>query len=246
MIILNKIEEARRFFGIDTYPGNLFDILNTKEMIEKNKLLIFKQDIDKLSGFIGYKNNLTMICINFKRNIGHQNFTLAHELGHMFLHPGINMTDVNPESASGSKETEANKFASELVYPKKFAKQDFAVARERKLFSKENWDDLAEFVNELCIKYCISFKFAFYKLTEDYFGNYRDKKKYYNQFKKHIGVFRNRFPGYLHEVDLSHAFYEKMTFSYEYMENLVYELIEKKELGLESGEAILQRYKELK
>lgn len=245
MTILSKIEEAKRFFGVVDYPGNLFDILNTDGMIEKNRLLIFKQDIDKLSGFIGYKNGLTMICINYKRNIGHQNFTLAHELGHMFLHPGINMTDANPESARGFKENEANAFASEFVYPKKRAKQDFAIAQERNLFNKENWDELAEYVNELCVKYCISFKFAFYKLTEEYFGSYKDKSKYYKQFKQYVGVFRNRFPGYIHEVDLSHQYYKKMTFSYEYMKNLVYELIEKEEIGLETGEAILERYREL-
>ncbi len=36
---------------------------------------------------------MSLICINYKRPIGHQNFTLAHELGHWLLHNGQSISD---------------------------------------------------------------------------------------------------------------------------------------------------------
>ena len=82
--------------------------------------MLFKEDIDKLSWFIGYGgNDLAVICINYKRTYGHQNFTLAHELGHWFLHKGVSSSvdDRVLGYSSDKVELEANDFASELLYP---------------------------------------------------------------------------------------------------------------------------------
>ena len=58
------IEEARRFLGIEEYPGNLFNLFkNTEKIIKEKKIILFKEDIDKLSGFIGYNCGYTIICI---------------------------------------------------------------------------------------------------------------------------------------------------------------------------------------
>ncbi len=241
-----KIEEARRFFGIDDYPGNLFDFLGRKEVIDEHKLLLFKQDLDKLSGFIGYSYGYTIICINYKRNIGHQNFTLAHEIGHMFLHNGISKSDSNPERPGQDKEEqEANLFASELIYPQRLARQDFRYAIGRNLFNKDNWNELAIFVNSLCEKYYTSFKFAFYKMSNNYFHSYKKKEAFYNKFKNHIGNLSDMFPKHMHVVDYNQEYYQVNVEPYNYMKELVKELIDKKELGLETGESIVERYEKL-
>lgn len=62
----NKIiDKARRFLGIDNYPGNLFTLFDdTERIIKEKKIILFKEDIDKLSGFIGYNNQYTIICID--------------------------------------------------------------------------------------------------------------------------------------------------------------------------------------
>ena len=85
--VLNAINTARKAFEIESFPGDFFERLMMGNYIDKYKLLLFKEDIDKLSGFIGYGvDGFAVICVNYKRPVGHQNFTLAHEVGHWFLH----------------------------------------------------------------------------------------------------------------------------------------------------------------
>lgn len=245
----NVIEKARRFLGIEDYPGNLFNLFkDTEKIIKEKKIILFKKDIDKLSGFIGYNNNYTIICINNNRSIGHQNFTLAHELGHMFLHIGISMSDSDPESAGGEKENEANIFAKELIYPKILAEKDCEYAIKEKLLLKENWGKLAEYINSLCCKYCTSFTFTFNRLFENSFESYEKKRKFYTNFKKcEIGKFDNRFPetAFMYNVKNQHEFYKPYYEPYIYMKKLVAELITKNEIGLETGDAMINRYNDL-
>ena len=85
--IYEAVNKARAFFEIENYPGDFFSRLEKINYIDKYGVLLFKEDIDKLSGFIGYGiNDIAVICVNYKRSYGHQNFTLAHEFGHLFLH----------------------------------------------------------------------------------------------------------------------------------------------------------------
>ena len=83
----------------------------------------------KISGFIGYsENGIPIICINYNRPIAHQNFTLAHEIGHYFLHEGLSVSDSNKEINSFRAigiEKQANEFASELLYPKELFLEDY-------------------------------------------------------------------------------------------------------------------------
>ena len=92
--VIGAVNNARELFQIEDFPGNLFSLLESQRYIERFSLLLFREDISKLSGFIGYgENGLSLICINYKRPIGHQNFTLAHELGHWLLHNGQSISD---------------------------------------------------------------------------------------------------------------------------------------------------------
>ena len=73
---------------------------------------------DIVSGGIDYNNKI--IYVNDGDSIGRRRFTIAHELGHWFLHkPELNddiriMVDFR-NGKSNSKEAEANYFASELL-----------------------------------------------------------------------------------------------------------------------------------
>ena len=133
--ILEAVNIVREFFGIEDYPGDFFSRLEKVDYTKEYRLLLFKEDIDKLSGFIGYGvDDLAVICINYKRTYGHQNFTLAHELGHLFLHKGVSISDDDHALGySGDKvEKEANEFASELLYPEEFLVKDhfFAIQQD--------------------------------------------------------------------------------------------------------------------
>lgn len=57
-----------------------------------------------------------MIIINSSYPLGRQNFTLAHEIGHIELHKNMNIIDFN--NFSKEKEREADIFASHFIIPR--------------------------------------------------------------------------------------------------------------------------------
>ncbi len=165
--ILEAVNNARGFFEIEDYPGDFFSRIDKVDYTNEYGILLFKEDIDKLSGFIGYgANNLTVICINYKRTYGHQNFTLAHELGHWFLHKGISISDDDRVLgySSDKVEQEANEFASELLYPEELLDKDYLFARQNNFFEPSNRKKLGEYIDRLCRKYCLSYERSFLKI----------------------------------------------------------------------------------
>lgn len=158
--IAEAVTEARGLFDIKDFPGNFFEILNNDDCIEKHKILLFKEDIGKLSGFIGYgENGFAVICINYKRSLGHQNFTLAHEIGHWIMHKGQNISDVDKTMYSKQRyEEEASKFAAEFLYPEKLFVQDYFEIVQKGLLQSGSRKELAEYIDVLCQKYCLSFE----------------------------------------------------------------------------------------
>lgn len=134
---------------------------------DKYGILLFKEDIDKLSGFIGYGiDGLAVICVNYKRSYGHQNFTLAHELGHWFLHKGMSVSDDDSVLgySSNKVEQEANEFAGELLYPERSLIKDHFFAIQHDLFWGANRKGLGEYIDKLCHKYCLSYEMVLRKL----------------------------------------------------------------------------------
>lgn len=88
---------------------------------------------DELSGMIFLKDNQAIIGVNAHHRPNRQRFTIAHELGHFFLHSDIleqgahvdtmiSMLKRDQDAALGTVniEVEANQFAAELLMPKKF------------------------------------------------------------------------------------------------------------------------------
>jgi Zn-dependent peptidase ImmA (M78 family) len=82
---------------------------------------------DSVSGMLVVKDNQSVIVVNSTHHLNRQRFTIAHELGHYFLHR--NLANVffdesllffrDEKSAQGTKyqEIEANVFAAELLMP---------------------------------------------------------------------------------------------------------------------------------
>ena len=238
--ILEAINKAREFFEIEGFPGNFFIHLENVDYVNKYKLLLFKEDLDKLSGFIGYgKGDMSVICVNYKRSLGHQNFTLAHEIGHWFLHKGISLSDDDAIlNASDIIEKEANEFAKELLYPGELLVRDYYYAIEHDLFLENNRAELGKYVNELCHKYCLSFDLVLRNLL---YQN-RQSKKYKDirkEIEKALGgkvseVFDKDF--YVPNIELPE--YQQFSAPYEQLKKKVDYLIEKKKIGEATGEAI--------
>lgn len=83
---------------------------------------------DELSGFLLREENTVTIGVNSLHPKSRQLFTLAHELGHLRLHPAANFVDrsffyfrdARSADATDSREMEANQFAADLLMPEPF------------------------------------------------------------------------------------------------------------------------------
>ena len=86
---------------------------------------------DELSGMIFFRDNHAVIGINAHHSPNRQRYTIAHELGHYFLHTDIlrqgthvdtliTMLNRDQDAALGTMniEIEANQFAAELLMPR--------------------------------------------------------------------------------------------------------------------------------
>jgi Zn-dependent peptidase ImmA (M78 family) len=119
----------------------LFDTGNTGvypvpilNVIEQNNFRVsgvYSDDAPKgFSGCVDYDTKEVTINLDHSKVRGR--FTLAHELGHIILHPGENKFDYRFElSSPDPKETEANRFAGEILMP---------YAKFKEIYKKYNGD----------------------------------------------------------------------------------------------------------
>ena len=242
--VLEAVNKVREFFEIEGFPGDFFAQLEKVDYINKYNLLLFKEDIDKLSGFIGYgANDMAVICVNYKRSQGHQNFTLAHEVGHWFLHKGKSISDDDSVLGYSSDrvEQEANEFADELLYPEEYLVRDYYVAIEQDLFLTGNRAQFGRYVNELCHKYCLSFEMVLRRLL------YKNKQgNQYRKVRKEIekalgGKVSESFDRDFYAVNEDLSQYQKFMKPYKELQQKVDYLVENGKIGKATGESIKLR-----
>lgn len=136
---------------------------------------IVHNDLDSasLSGFAFYKDGKKIIGVNSTESEQRQRFTIAHELGHLFLHNtntinydkgGIMMfRDGHSSQGLDIKEIEANQFAAELLMPEDKIREDLI---EEGSFDLINADG---FIKKLATKYNVSEQAMSIRLTTLYF-----------------------------------------------------------------------------
>lgn len=88
---------------------------------------------DNVSGMLVIKDEQSIIVVNANHHPNRQRFTIAHELGHYFLHRKLSSVFFDEsllffrdeKSAQGTKfqEIEANTFAAELLMPEKVLRE---------------------------------------------------------------------------------------------------------------------------
>lgn len=242
--VIEAVNKARELFGIKVFPGNLFHLLEKQNYIERFNLLLFKEDISKLSGFIGYgENGLSIICVNYKRPVGHQNFTLAHELGHWFLHHGQNISDddKNCTWSKDMKEQEANMFAAELLYPESLFISDYFEAVRNGFLQTDRRKELAAYIDKLCHTYCLSFDAVFRKILykNRHAAQYTQIKK---QIEKALGCnISEYFEKDFYKPNESLPEYQILKDAYIELENRIDKLVECGKIGEATAEAIKYR-----
>jgi Zn-dependent peptidase ImmA (M78 family) len=130
-----------------------------------------KVDAD-LSGFIVRdKGKRALIGANKSHHPNRQRFTIAHELGHYFLHAGhtvhldegrlaytVNLRNSDSSKGEDNDEREANLFAAELLMPAKFLRQDLDGVELDLL-------EDSKFLSDLANKYRVSLQALTFRLT---------------------------------------------------------------------------------
>lgn len=111
-------EDLRKKWVAGGRPASLlFDLAS------RNGILVFRLPLDsRLSGaFIRRRRHTEGIIVvnTTDKNLVHQRFTLAHELGHWKLHTDEDViVDVADRDHKNPRETEANVFAAQFLVPK--------------------------------------------------------------------------------------------------------------------------------
>jgi Zn-dependent peptidase ImmA (M78 family) len=108
--------------------------VDVKFLVQQEGIVIREESLeDSVSGMLVIKDNQSVIVVNINHHPNRQRFTIAHELGHYFLHK--NSANVffdesllffrDEKSAQGIKfqEIEANTFAAELLMPEQVMRE---------------------------------------------------------------------------------------------------------------------------
>jgi Zn-dependent peptidase ImmA (M78 family) len=148
--ITSAVQAVRKRFNINELPVNL------DALAEKAGIRIKYGDFDdEMSGFAYQKGGIKYIGINETESLVRQRFTIAHELGHIFLHnqdqlsydPSVELIHFRDErSAAGTKtkEIEANAFAAELLMPAAAVRKEIRDMRDIDLHDSEAVGRLAD------------------------------------------------------------------------------------------------------
>ena len=111
----NLALKQRREWGIDNYsPLNIFSIVLDKV----NNITIQWLEMDQyISGCCSKNSTDYLLLINSTHSKGRQNFTLAHELYHLFHENSNEWVVCTDYSSTTESEINANNFASSLLMP---------------------------------------------------------------------------------------------------------------------------------
>lgn len=142
--IEEKAEEVLESFGIRTVP------IPIEEVATKCNIQIGRAPSKDFSGLLIRKDGYALIGVNSSESLVRQRFTVAHELGHFFLHPNkntfIDYRDNKERAERTPKEVQANMFAAALLMPRKKLEKDFrSIAKNG--FLEEHLFSLAEKYN---------------------------------------------------------------------------------------------------
>jgi Zn-dependent peptidase ImmA (M78 family) len=141
--------------------------VNPIEIAKANDISVERFTLEEsLSGFLLNQEGSFLIGVNNEDGESRQRFTIAHELGHYFLHDRttsymdtktghFSVTPRNEVSSAGvdPKEIEANLFAAELLMPEESIRQEM-----EKLGAFGIFDDKDEEIRQLAKTYQVSVK----------------------------------------------------------------------------------------
>lgn len=131
--IIEKVEALRKQYSLDSVPVNLSKLLEGEniKVIDRDFTKHEEQASKSISGMLYIDNDSKFILVNERDNPRRKNFTIAHELGHYYLHYDKDSKSevfVSFRGDSNPTETEANRFAAELLLPDDKVKMEYGSA----------------------------------------------------------------------------------------------------------------------
>jgi Zn-dependent peptidase ImmA (M78 family) len=146
--IESLIEELLTVHGISEAP------VPVERIAKANGARIFHQSFeDDVSGFLYRDKAQNVIGVNTHHAPVRQNFTTAHELGHLLLHDQeplhvdhefrVRLRDDVSSQGTDEAEREANFFAASLLMPRRFLEQDLESEEDVNLLDDDFLSDLA-------------------------------------------------------------------------------------------------------
>lgn len=118
-----KIEKILQDFGVKEAP------VPVEEIASKLQVKISRAPSKDFSGILIRKDGHALIGVNSNEAFVRQRFTIAHELGHLYMHPQkdtfVDYRDNKKDAMRTVREKEANKFAAAMLMPRKNIEKDF-------------------------------------------------------------------------------------------------------------------------
>ncbi len=131
-----------------------------------------------LSGFAVQKNGSKFIGINSNESPERQRFTIAHEIGHLFLHKkdivnydldgAMLFRDGHSKQGTDVREIEANRFAAEILMPEAGLRERLAAAGVVDLVGEDTKTN--KLIAKLAKEYQVSTQAMSIRLTTLYFN----------------------------------------------------------------------------
>lgn len=143
-LVLNRL-------NIKTLPVPVEEVANSYQ------IKISRAPNNDFSGMLIRKDGLALIGVNSDESSVRQRFTLAHELGHFFLHQKqdafIDYRDNKKDVMRTPRERQANMFAAAILMPRQLLLKDFKFAAQEG-FDEE--DEVSSLIHDLAKKYDVS------------------------------------------------------------------------------------------
>ncbi len=114
-------------------PNNQWELIQS--ICESENITLEESDIKDISGALFKEEDEWKILLNKCDSLSRKIFTVAHELGHYFLHKngdeefvdGILIHTRNEDIKYQQNEVEANEFAGNLLMPRKFIEKEIGL-----------------------------------------------------------------------------------------------------------------------
>jgi Zn-dependent peptidase ImmA (M78 family)/DNA-binding XRE family transcriptional regulator len=128
-------KELRKFWGLGFGP-----ISNLTLLLEKNGIFVFQLDIPAhIDGLSFWRSDDTAVII-CSRNVSavRNRFNLAHELGHLLLHKGVQQDE--HDHLIDLIESQAHRFAGAFLFPdERFCNEFYSLNKKHLISLKSDW-----------------------------------------------------------------------------------------------------------